>query len=62
MKKNIANIIICPVCRNDLDKKIEKEDEESIIAGNLYCKKCNIYYPVENKIANMLPPNVRYIF
>ncbi|MDR0767308.1 MAG: methytransferase partner Trm112 [Methanosarcinales archaeon] len=59
MKKETLSILVCPVCRGKLTAKPETENEMEIISGNLYCGKCDIYYPIENKIANMLPPELR---
>ncbi|WNY28517.1 hypothetical protein MmiEs2_07080 [Methanimicrococcus stummii] len=59
MKKETLSILVCPACRNKLTAKPEEENETEIISGNLYCAECGIYYPIENKIANMLPPELR---
>lgn len=62
MKKETLSIMICPVCRGKLEAKPEEETDTEIISGNLYCQSCGIYYPIENKIANMLPPELRDSF
>lgn len=59
MKKETLSILVCPVCRGGLTAKSEVENDIEIISGNLYCASCGIYYPVENGIANMLPPELR---
>jgi Uncharacterized conserved protein len=59
MKKETLKILVCPMCRNSLISKPEDENETEIISGNLYCPKCRVYFPIENKIANLLPPNLR---
>ena len=59
MKKETLKILICPICRGSLISKPEEETETEIISGNLYCSGCGVYFPIENKIANMLPPNLR---
>ena len=59
MKKETLSIMVCPVCRGTLAVKAEEETVSEIISGNLYCPVCDIYYPIENKIANMLPPELR---
>ena len=59
MKKETLSIMICPVCRGALAAKAEEENSFEIISGNLYCSVCDIYYPIEYKIANMLPPELR---
>lgn len=62
MKKNILDIIVCPLCKSSLSVRFESESETDIITGNLYCSVCHIYYPIDHSIANMLPPDVRYSF
>ncbi|WNY24772.1 Trm112 family protein [Methanolapillus millepedarum] len=61
MKKENLCLFVCPVCRGELTVKpeIENADKTEIISGNLYCPACLIYYPVENKIPNLLPPDMR---
>jgi len=62
MKKETLLILVCPICRQKLTVKPEEENETEIISGNLYCQTCRVYYPIENKIANMLPPHLREEF
>ena len=52
------NILACPICKGDLELTVTEEDDE-IIAGTLYCQKCDEYYPIEDGIPNMLPPDLR---
>lgn len=59
LKKNLMDILACPVCKGDLVLNIEKEDANEVISGTLYCSACNEYYPIEEGIPNMLPPDLR---
>lgn len=59
LKKNLMDILACPVCKGDLVLNIEKEDANEVISGTLYCSVCNEYYPIEEGIPNMLPPDLR---
>lgn len=52
-------ILACPVCKGDLVLNIEKEDGNEVISGTLYCSVCDEYYPIEEGIPNMLPPDLR---
>ncbi len=52
-------ILACPICKGDLVLNVEKEDENEVISGTLYCSVCNEYYPIEEGIPNMLPPDLR---
>ncbi|WNY26929.1 Trm112 family protein [Methanolapillus ohkumae] len=61
MKKENLSLLVCPMCRKNLQAKPEEEnaDKTEIISGNLYCEACQIYFPIENKIPNLLPPDMR---
>lgn len=59
MKKDLMEILACPLCKGDLILNIEKEDGDEVISGTLYCPKCKEYYPIEGGIPNMLPPDLR---
>ena len=59
MKKDLMDILACPICKGDLVLNVSKEDEKEIISGTLYCSKCNEYFPIEDGIPNMLPPELR---
>jgi len=59
MKRDLLDILACPVCKGDLEVKIEKEDDMEIIEGKLVCVKCSIEYPIEDGIPNLLPPELR---
>lgn len=59
MKKDLMEILCCTMCKGDIVLIGEEERDNDIIKGKLYCIKCDIYYPIENGIPNMLPPNYR---
>ncbi len=54
--------MVCPVCKGKLSVRAEKENEDEILSGNLFCPACAVYYPVVDGIPNMLPPDMRYSF
>ena len=56
MKKNLIDILCCPVCKGELEIIIKREDEEEILEGTLRCGKCNYDFPIEDGIPNLLPP------
>jgi uncharacterized protein YbaR (Trm112 family) len=56
MKKELMQILACPVCKGDLVLRVDKEEGEEIITGSLYCAKCNHSYPIVDTIPNLLPP------
>ncbi len=59
VKKELMDILACPVCKGDLELNIEKEDEKEVITGSLHCAKCNQRYPIVEAIPNLLPPELR---
>ena len=57
MKKELIQILACPVCKGDLQLQVEEEKGEEVIAGSLYCSKCQHSYPIVDTIPNLLPPD-----
>lgn len=58
MKRELMEILCCPVCKGDLELEVAREEEE-ILEGTLTCKACNEAYPIEDGIPNLLPPDLR---
>jgi len=56
MKKELMEILVCPVCKGDLQLNIKEQEKEEIVAGVLYCPHCQYSYPIEDSIPNLLPP------
>ena len=56
MKKDLLDIICCPICKEDLTLTINRADGDEILDGKLECKKCHNVYPIEEGIPNLLPP------
>ncbi len=59
MKKDLMEILACPMCKGELELTIEKEDEKEVLTGSLYCAKCDERYPINDAIPNLLPPDLR---
>ena len=59
MKKELMNILVCPVCKGELHLEISKEADEEIISGVLNCAACPEEYPIDNAIPNLLPRDLR---
>lgn len=51
-------ILCCPVCKGDLELKVEVEEEE-ILEGQLICHECNHAYEIKEGIPNLLPPDLK---
>ena len=56
MKRSLVEILACPVCKGDLELKVEEEGEGEVITGSLYCARCQVSYPIVDGIPNLLPP------
>ena len=59
MRKDMMDILACPVCKGSLTLAITKEDANEVIEGSLHCAACNETYPIEDSIPNLLPPDLR---
>ena len=59
MKMELMEILVCPICRSDLDLRIAEQEDEEIVEGSLTCVECGETYPITNTIPNMLPPSLR---
>ena len=57
MKRDLIDILACPVCKGNLELNVENENEREIVNGLLYCPHCNVHYPVVDSIPNLLPPD-----
>ena len=56
MKRDLIDILACPVCQGDLELNVAEENETEIVSGSLRCLKCGMSYPVVDTIPNLLPP------
>ena len=59
MKKELMDILACPVCKGELELTVEEENEVEIVSGSLYCQKCDEHYPIVDTIPNLLLPDQR---
>jgi uncharacterized protein YbaR (Trm112 family) len=56
MKRDLMEILCCPVCKGDLTVDLEKEE---ILEGSLFCKACNHRYEIKDGIPDLLPPDFK---
>jgi uncharacterized protein YbaR (Trm112 family) len=59
MKKELMDILVCPVCKGELELNVGEEKGKEIVTGSLYCHRCDERYPIIDSIPNLLPPNQR---
>jgi uncharacterized protein YbaR (Trm112 family) len=57
MKRDLMDIICCPMCKSELELDVKEENEVEILTGSLLCKKCKHTYQIEDGIPNLLPPD-----
>ena len=55
MRRQLMEILCCPVCRGDLVLSVLEEDDFEIIRGGLFCARCHTEYPIEQGIPDLLP-------
>ncbi len=56
MKRELMKILACPVCKGDLELNVTQESGTEIVSGNLRCPHCQVLYPIDEGIPNLLPP------
>jgi len=56
MKKELMDILVCPVCKGKLELAVVEENEAEVVNGTLFCPACNVSYPITDTIPNLLPP------
>ena len=59
MKRDLMEILACPVCKGDLALAATEEEGDDIVQGSLRCGACDETYPIEDSIPNLLPPSLR---
>jgi uncharacterized protein YbaR (Trm112 family) len=59
MRKDLMEILACPMCKSELTLTIDEEKDDEVVTGSLFCAKCNERYPIEDSIPNLLPPELR---
>jgi uncharacterized protein YbaR (Trm112 family) len=60
MKRELMDILACPVCKGKLELSVDEENEKGIVTGSLHCSKCEVNYPILETIPNLLPPDLRH--
>ena len=54
MRRDLMDILACPVCKTELTLTVDREEEKEIIEGSLHCANCDERYPVSDGIPNLL--------
>ena len=59
MKRELMDILACPVCKGSLELEVIREENDEVVEGTLRCVSCDQTYPIEDTIPNLLPPEMR---
>ena len=59
MRKDIVDILACPMDKSPLELSVEEANGDEVIQGMLTCTKCGEKYPIEDRIPNLLPPEMQ---
>ena len=59
MRRDLMDILVCPMCKGDLELTVDEENAQEIVRGSLLCARCDERYPIEDTIPNLLPPELR---
>ena len=57
MKRELLDILTCPVCKGCLEVTVIVEDNREIIAGSLKCSYCQQVYHIDRGIPDLMPPD-----
>jgi uncharacterized protein YbaR (Trm112 family) len=56
MKIELMEILACPVCKqHPLNLRVDEREGDDIVKGGLTCTNCQLVYPIEDSIPNLLP-------
>ena len=53
------DILVCPVCKDELELTVTEADDGEIAEGSLHCPRCAETYPISGGIPDLLPPDQR---
>ena len=59
MKRELMDILACPLCKGPLTLTVEEENTREIVKGSLHYERCPATYPIEETIPNLLPSDLR---
>lgn len=59
MKRDLMEILACPVCKGELALNAEEENEKEVVRGTLTCKQCGEIFPITDTIPDLRPPSLR---
>ena len=58
MRRDLMDILVCPVTKEPLELVVDEEEDGEILRGHLYSRSIDFKYPIEDGIPNLLPPEM----
>ena len=59
MRKNLSDILACPVCKGGLTLHAAELNGDEVLSGTLDCGACGESFPILDGVPNLLPPQYR---
>jgi uncharacterized protein YbaR (Trm112 family) len=56
MRRDLMDILACPVCKGELELIAKEEDAAGVVSGALRCARCAHDYPIIDSIPDLRPP------
>ena len=56
MRRDLMDILACPVCKGELELRVDSEKGSEVVSGALRCSKCRHDYPIKDSIPDLRPP------
>ena len=55
MRRELMDILACPVCKGPLTLEVQLETDDEILSGTLRCEACDHNYSIADGIPDLLP-------
>jgi uncharacterized protein YbaR (Trm112 family) len=59
MRRDLMDILACPICKGVLTLTATREEAGDVVEGTLDCAVCSESFPITEGIPNLLPPDLR---
>jgi uncharacterized protein YbaR (Trm112 family) len=56
MRRDLMDILACPVCKGELELRVDSEKGSEVVSGALRCGRCSHDYPIKDSIPDLRPP------
>jgi len=56
MRRDLMDILACPVCKGELELRVDSEKGNEVVSGALRCGRCRHDYPIKDSIPDLRPP------